>query len=369
MLNAGNPTGYTGNPLFKVNAYPAGPARPTRTTTSPTSTTPGCTPRPTAAIEYKNTVAFGGALTGKLIVVRYSANQEIVDVRRHAPTAASPARRPGSPASPDSRSRSTSPRTSPPATCTSASCTDNPATTGIKLLKPQGGGQRRPGRGDPAPGLHRGRWAARPARQQNVTVKNIGGRAADDHCAPRSPAPTPACSPAPARSPADDRAPAARATHPGDLQPDRGRPARGDPDARHRRARRRRPPRSRCAASAPWAPAARNEPSLQWILDTLQIPVNVGDADPTNNAMPDADALLGDEVEMPVVHQARSFDHIVEHRAAVAVRPGRPVGQHRTSRSSAAHRQRRPDPPRGVVLFTAPTAPNQTVLPDVTTAR
>ncbi|MBC8123799.1 MAG: choice-of-anchor D domain-containing protein, partial [Gemmatimonadaceae bacterium] len=29
-----------------------------------------------------------------------------------------------------------------------------------------------------------------------------------------------------------------------------------------------------------------NEPSLQWVLDTYQIPVNVGDPDPTNNAMP-----------------------------------------------------------------------------------
>ncbi|MDX6414364.1 MAG: large repetitive protein, partial [Gaiellaceae bacterium] len=38
-----------------------------------------------------------------------------------------------------------------------------------------------------------------------------------------------------------------------------------------------------------------NEPSLQWILDTFQIPVNVGDPDPTNNDMP-ATGLLGDEV-------------------------------------------------------------------------
>ena len=42
-----------------------------------------------------------------------------------------------------------------------------------------------------------------------------------------------------------------------------------------------------------------NEPSLQWILDTLDIKVNVGDPDPTDNAMPDGNALLGDEVDMP----------------------------------------------------------------------
>ena len=38
-----------------------------------------------------------------------------------------------------------------------------------------------------------------------------------------------------------------------------------------------------------------NEPSLQWILDALELPVNVGDPDPSDNAMPTT-ALLGDEI-------------------------------------------------------------------------
>ena len=38
------------------------------------------------------------------------------------------------------------------------------------------------------------------------------------------------------------------------------------------------------------------EPSLQWILDTYQIPVNVGDPDPTNNTMPSTSSPIGDEV-------------------------------------------------------------------------
>jgi hypothetical protein len=38
-----------------------------------------------------------------------------------------------------------------------------------------------------------------------------------------------------------------------------------------------------------------NEPSLQWIFDTWQLPINVGDSDPTNSALP-ADPLLGDEI-------------------------------------------------------------------------
>ncbi|HEV7805345.1 MAG TPA: choice-of-anchor D domain-containing protein [Solirubrobacteraceae bacterium] len=40
-----------------------------------------------------------------------------------------------------------------------------------------------------------------------------------------------------------------------------------------------------------------NEPSLQWILDTYDIPIKVGDPDPTNNALP-SDLLLGEEVPL-----------------------------------------------------------------------
>ena len=39
-----------------------------------------------------------------------------------------------------------------------------------------------------------------------------------------------------------------------------------------------------------------NEPSLQWILDTLDLPVTVGDPDPSDNAMPTS-ALLGEEIK------------------------------------------------------------------------
>jgi hypothetical protein len=38
------------------------------------------------------------------------------------------------------------------------------------------------------------------------------------------------------------------------------------------------------------------EPSLQWILDTLQIPINAGDPDPTNPSFPGTSNLVGDEV-------------------------------------------------------------------------
>ena len=39
-----------------------------------------------------------------------------------------------------------------------------------------------------------------------------------------------------------------------------------------------------------------NEPSLQWILDALELPVTVGDPNPNDNAMPTS-PLLGDEIE------------------------------------------------------------------------
>lgn len=42
----------------------------------------------------------------------------------------------------------------------------------------------------------------------------------------------------------------------------------------------------------------KNEPSLQWILNTYQLPINVGDPDPTNNSLPTT-TPLGDEVSLP----------------------------------------------------------------------
>ena len=77
VLNAGNPTGYTGNPLFKVNAYPAGSkADPNYDLAGVYDA--GLHASANGTVEYQNTTAFGGALAGKLLVVRYSANQEIV---------------------------------------------------------------------------------------------------------------------------------------------------------------------------------------------------------------------------------------------------------------------------------------------------
>src|SRR4029079_17896571 len=82
ILNAGNPTGYTGNPLFKVNAYPAGQqADPNYDLANVNDA--GMHASANGSIEYQNAGAFGVALKGKMVQVRYSANQELVtfDVR------------------------------------------------------------------------------------------------------------------------------------------------------------------------------------------------------------------------------------------------------------------------------------------------
>lgn len=47
----------------------------------------------------------------------------------------------------------------------------------------------------------------------------------------------------------------------------------------------------------------KNEPSLQWILDTYQSAVNVGDSDPTNNFL-STDTRSGDEVSLPQFQKA-----------------------------------------------------------------
>ncbi len=54
------------------------------------------------------------------------------------------------------------------------------------------------------------------------------------------------------------------------------------------------------------------EPSLQWILDTYDIPVNVGDPDPTNSALPSTSSPIGDEVDLQRMVKAGSGDVTIE---------------------------------------------------------
>ncbi|MCW2621768.1 MAG: choice-of-anchor domain [Frankiales bacterium] len=77
VLNAGNPTTYSGNPLFLVKAYPAGTRADPNYDLAHVYDA-GLHASANGTIEYRNSVVFGGSLAHKLVVVRYSANQELV---------------------------------------------------------------------------------------------------------------------------------------------------------------------------------------------------------------------------------------------------------------------------------------------------
>ena len=68
-----------------------------------------------------------------------------------------------------------------------------------------------------------------------------------------------------------------------------------------------------------------NEPSLQWILDTYDIPVNAGDPDPTNNALPSTPAIIGDEVPLQRLVKAGTGNVTVEPLAVFG--PQGPSGE------------------------------------------
>ena len=153
VLNAGNPTGYTGNPLYKVNAYPAGQLADPNYDLAHVNDA-GLHASANGTIEYKNTNAFGGALAGKLIVVRYSANQEVVVFDVAADGTPSTAKTgitgfTGFKQPLDIAQDVTS------GNLYVSELTDNPATTGIKLLTPQGGAGSEQGAGHRSSGVHR----------------------------------------------------------------------------------------------------------------------------------------------------------------------------------------------------------------------
>ncbi len=67
-----------------------------------------------------------------------------------------------------------------------------------------------------------------------------------------------------------------------------------------------------------------NEPSLQWILDALEIDIDAGDPDPSNNLMPTSD-LLGDEVKAQRFAKAGSGPVTVETLAVFGPDSSNPV--------------------------------------------
>lgn len=103
--------------------------------------------------------------------------------------------------------------------------------------------------------------------------------------------------------------------------------------------------------------AGKNEPSLQWILDTYQNPINVGDSDPTDNFL-SKDTLSGDEVSLPQFQKAGTGPVTVQVIAVFAPKSSSGIVAkfgYYTSGDAASKSQ----------LFTVPNASYQSLNPSV----
>ena len=100
-----------------------------------------------------------------------------------------------------------------------------------------------------------------------------------------------------------------------------------------------------------------NEPSLQWIFNTYQIPVNVGDPDATNNSLPTT-VPLGDEVFLPQFQKAGTGPVTVEPIAVFGPQSSSGIVMrfgYYTSGNRASQRQ----------LFTVPNVSYQSLNPSI----
>lgn len=105
----------------------------------------------------------------------------------------------------------------------------------------------------------------------------------------------------------------------------------------------------------------QNEPSLQWILDTYEISNNVGDSDPTTNAIPST-TPLGDEVSLPQFQKAGTGQVTLEPIAVFAPKSSSGIvvkfGYY-TSGNAASKKQ----------LFTVPNPSYQSLRPSISGSR
>jgi hypothetical protein len=102
-----------------------------------------------------------------------------------------------------------------------------------------------------------------------------------------------------------------------------------------------------------------NEPSLQWILDTFQIPVRVGDTDPTTGPMDFPPAAPNDEVTAQLLVKAGSGPVTIQPIAVFsnASEPGMRFGFYKYPGSSSSITR--------TELFTTPSSDVQTLNPRV----
>ncbi len=318
ILNAGNPTGYTGNPLFKVNAYPAGQqADPNYDLGNVYDA--GMHASANGTIEYQNAGAFGGALKGKLVVVRYSSNQELVtfDVRANGSLSSAdhwghrlhrlrPAARPRR--GPDQRQPLRLRADQQLRQHRRSSCSSRRAAA-TRWAGPR-----------PAAGSSSPRSPAAPrARRRTSSVRNIGAAPLTVTSATVSGADAALFTRSgtfPMTIPANSSVNVPVTFNPTVAGP-RGAVLTFATDSLVT------PTVSTALRGlGTIGTGGANEPSLQWILDTLQIPVDVGDPNPSNNDMPVTSDLIGDEVDIDSFKRD-PFDNIVRLRAALTVRPRR----------------------------------------------
>ncbi|WP_218566277.1 malectin domain-containing carbohydrate-binding protein [Vallicoccus soli] len=360
VLNAGNPNGYTGNPLFKVNAYPLGQAADPNYDLAGVYDA-GLHASANGTIEYKNTRAFGGAFAGKLVVVRYSANQELAAFDVDAQGALS-APVTGLTGFTGFRQPLDVAEDVATGNLYVTELTDNPATTGIVLLKPQGGAGST-GRAEVTERLVFSdvQGGAASAAQQ-VTVRNtgggaltVGGASATGTDAARFTVGTPS-KPFPAVLQPGETMTIPVAFAPTTAGPRTATLSVSSDDPRSATA------TTRLRGLGTLGTGGSNEPSLQWILQTLEVPVQTGDPDPTNNDMPATSGMLGDEVAVQSFTKA-AFDHPVEVQPLSLYGPDGPAANPYVV-TVAAHTTGRPA--ERTVLFRGPNSSNQQLLPAVT---
>ena len=358
ILNAGNPNNFTGDPAFKVNAYPSGQQADPNYDLGGVYNA-GLHASANGVIEYKGN-AFGGALKGKLVVVRYSANQDLetFDV-----------------ASGGALSNRTTGITgftnfNQPLDVTEDNSTGNLYVTElggqkITLLRPQGN------TGTPNIDATPGRLifndvsGGAASASQKVTIKNTGsgplnisnlslvGDNPGQFQISNKPA-LPATVAAGGTATVDVTFnPTSVGVKGATLRIDSDDPDTAQTDINLR-------------GLGTQGIGGSNEPSLQWILDTYEIPVNTGDLDPTNNTMPSTASPIGDEVLASSFTKAE-FDHPVSVEPIAVFGPQGPSGNPNVA-NVRAHASGTPGTPLQTI-FDVPNSSYQSLNPATTNAQ
>ena len=358
ILNAGNPNNFTGDPASKVNAYPSGQQADPNYDLGGVYNA-GLHASANGVVEYKGN-AFGGKLKGKLVVVRYSANQDLetFDV-----------------ASGGALSNRTTGITgftnfNQPLDVTEDTGTGNLYVTElggqkITLLRPQSNTGTPNIDATPARLIFNDVSGGAASASQKVTIKNTGsgplnisnlslvGDEAGQFQISNKPA-------LPATVAAGGTATVDVAFNPtsvgvkgATLRIDSDDPDTAQSDINLR-------------GLGTQGIGGSNEPSLQWILDTYEIPVNTGDPDPTNNTMPSTASPIGDEVLAGSFTKAE-FDHPVSVEPIAVFGPQGPSGNPNVA-NVRAHASGTPGTPLQTI-FDVPNSSYQSLNPATTNAQ